>query len=95
MPTKIHIVKPMVFPVVMHGCVPASLWTLWLQPKASLWLLLIEVSPTFSKIIYSVNMTKVNIVSFVGPSFTSDCRKWIVNILELGTFKKLALTGET
>ena len=35
-------------------------------------------------------MTKVYIVSFVGPSFTSDCRKWIVNILELGTFKKLA-----
>lgn len=53
------------------------------------------MSPTFSKIIYSVNMTKVYIVSFVGPSFTSDCRKWIVNILELGTFKKLALTGET
>ena len=40
-------------------------------------------------------MTKVYIVSFVGHGFTSDCRKWIINFLELGNLKKLDLTGET
>ena len=39
-------------------------------------------------------MTKVYVVSFVGDSFTSDYRKWIINFLELGTFKKLDLNGE-
>lgn len=49
------------------------IWTLWLQPTGSLWLLLIEMSAAFSKTVYSATMTEVW-VSSVGHSLTSDFR---------------------
>ena len=90
-PTKVHLVKAMVFPVVMYGC---ESWTInkesWVPKNWCLWSVMLEKtleSPLDSKDIKSVNPKGNQSWIFIGRTdvevetpilWPSDAKNWLI-----------------